>query len=132
MPSTPEGDVWHELVQSLIPSAERLRFTSSGTEATMMALRLARFNASMDDPNKPPFASNYFTGVPAPAGVAKAPLKVAFVYVSPIGKAGWTYQHEVGRRAMQEALGDTRTEPAACACAVVDPSLGRSMNIVSL
>src|SRR3981189_997307 len=29
-------------------------------------LRLARFNATMDDPNKPAFAVNYFTGVPAP------------------------------------------------------------------
>ena len=36
----------------------------------------------------------------------KAPLKVAFVYVSPIGEAGWTYQHEQGRLAMQKALGD--------------------------
>ncbi|MEX0750470.1 MAG: aspartate aminotransferase family protein [Dehalococcoidia bacterium] len=33
---------WGELVCNLVPSAERLRFTSSGTEATMMALRLAR------------------------------------------------------------------------------------------
>jgi glutamate-1-semialdehyde 2,1-aminomutase len=33
---------WGELVCQLVPSAERLRFTSSGTEATMMALRLAR------------------------------------------------------------------------------------------
>ncbi len=33
---------WGEWVQRLIPSAERVRFTSSGTEATMMALRLAR------------------------------------------------------------------------------------------
>ena len=31
-------------------------------------LRLARFNATMDDPNRPAFAGNYFTGVPAPAG----------------------------------------------------------------
>ena len=31
-------------------------------------LRLARFNATMDDPNKPPFAANFFTGVPAPLG----------------------------------------------------------------
>jgi CDP-diacylglycerol--serine O-phosphatidyltransferase len=31
-------------------------------------LRLARFNATMDDPNKPAFAANYFTGVPAPLG----------------------------------------------------------------
>jgi glutamate-1-semialdehyde 2,1-aminomutase len=32
---------WDEWVQRLIPSAERLRFTSSGTEATHMAIRLA-------------------------------------------------------------------------------------------
>lgn len=33
---------WAENVIRMVPSAERLRFTSSGTEATMMALRLAR------------------------------------------------------------------------------------------
>ncbi len=33
---------WAELVQRLIPSAERVRFTNSGTEATQLALRLAR------------------------------------------------------------------------------------------
>lgn len=33
---------WAQLVRKLIPSAERVRFTSSGTEATLMALRLAR------------------------------------------------------------------------------------------
>src|SRR6202790_941725 len=37
------GEVaWAELVTRLVPSAERVRFTSSGTEATLMALRLAR------------------------------------------------------------------------------------------
>lgn len=33
---------WAELVRKLLPSAERVRFTSSGTEATLMAIRLAR------------------------------------------------------------------------------------------
>lgn len=33
---------WAKLVVQLVPSAELVRFTSSGTEATMMALRLAR------------------------------------------------------------------------------------------
>lgn len=33
---------WAELVCKMVPSAERVRFTSSGTEATLMALRLAR------------------------------------------------------------------------------------------
>lgn len=33
---------WARLVQAMIPSAERVRFTSSGTEATHMAFRLVR------------------------------------------------------------------------------------------
>lgn len=33
---------WAEAVVRMIPSAERVRFTSSGTEATLLALRLAR------------------------------------------------------------------------------------------
>ena len=44
---------------------------------------------------------------PAPAAAAPAaPLKMAFLYVSPIGDGGWTYQHELGRRAIQEKFGD--------------------------
>ncbi|MEP7300177.1 MAG: BMP family ABC transporter substrate-binding protein [Caldimonas sp.] len=41
----------------------------------------------------------------APAAGAAAPLVVGFVYVSPIGEAGWTWQHELGRRALERALG---------------------------
>ena len=33
---------WAELVQKLVPSAERVRFVNSGSEATMLAIRLAR------------------------------------------------------------------------------------------
>lgn len=36
---------------------------------------------------------------------AEEPLKVGFVYVSPIGDAGWTYQHDQGRLQMGAALG---------------------------
>jgi CDP-diacylglycerol---serine O-phosphatidyltransferase len=44
--------------------------------AVACALRLARFNVTLDDPNKPAWASAYFTGIPAPAGamLAMAPL----------------------------------------------------------
>jgi CDP-diacylglycerol--serine O-phosphatidyltransferase len=47
-------------------------------------LRLARFNATMDDPNKPAFAANYFTGVPAPAGAITVllPIYLAFLGVA--------------------------------------------------
>ena len=40
--------------------------------------------------------------VPAPAST---PLKTAFVYVTPVLDAGWTRQHEEGRKALQAALG---------------------------
>ena len=33
---------WAELVQTLVPSADRVRFVNSGTEATLLAIRLAR------------------------------------------------------------------------------------------
>ncbi|MEP0233178.1 phosphatidylcholine/phosphatidylserine synthase [Roseibium sp.] len=36
--------------------------------AISAALRLARFNVALDDPSKPAWAANFFTGVPAPAG----------------------------------------------------------------
>ena len=36
----------------------------------------------------------------------KLPLRAAFVYVSPVGTAGWSYQHDLGRLAMEKNLGD--------------------------
>lgn len=42
-----------------------------------------------------------------PAGAE--PLKVGFVYVSPIGDAGWTTQHNRGREQMQQVLGEKVT-----------------------
>jgi len=41
----------------------------------------------------------------APAS-AQNKLKVGFIYVGPIGDFGWSYQHEVARRKLVEALGD--------------------------
>lgn len=35
----------------------------------------------------------------------QGPLKVGFVYSSPIEEAGWTYQHDLGRREMEKSLG---------------------------
>ena len=45
---------------------------------------------------------------PAPAAAAPAAdkLKIAFMYVSPIGDGGWTFQHDLGRKAIQEKFGD--------------------------
>ncbi len=40
------------------------------------------------------------------AGTASAEDKVGFVYVGPVGDHGWTYRHDIGRQAVQKALGD--------------------------
>ncbi|MDE1567006.1 CDP-diacylglycerol--serine O-phosphatidyltransferase [Aquabacter sediminis] len=44
--------------------------------AICAALRLARFNVMLDDPNRPAFTADFFTGVPAPAGAITVLLPV--------------------------------------------------------
>jgi CDP-diacylglycerol--serine O-phosphatidyltransferase len=44
--------------------------------AICAGLRLARFNVAIDDPNRPPWAGNFFTGVPAPAGAITVLLPI--------------------------------------------------------
>jgi simple sugar transport system substrate-binding protein len=48
------------------------------------------------------FISPVFSQSPAPSS---QPLKAAFVYVSPVTEAGWTKQHDEGRKAVEAALG---------------------------
>ena len=38
---------------------------------------------------------------------ATLPIKAAFVYVTPVFDAGWTHQHEEGRKAVEKSLGNT-------------------------
>ncbi len=47
-----------------------------------MALRLARYNVSQADPDRPAWAAKYFLGVPAPAasGIAMLPMILTFVF----------------------------------------------------
>ncbi len=41
------------------------------------------------------------------SGLATAEDTVGFVYVSPIGDAGWTYQHDLGRLQLEKETGVT-------------------------
>jgi CDP-diacylglycerol--serine O-phosphatidyltransferase len=49
--------------------------------AICCALRLARFNVAIDDPDKPKWMVSYFVGIPAPAGalLAMAPMYLGFL-----------------------------------------------------
>ena len=77
-----EGEVaWAEQITSMIPSAERVRFVASGTEANLLAMRLARSHTGRNTilkfeghfhgwsdylikSEKPPFESATVAGVP--------------------------------------------------------------------
>ena len=53
--------------------------------AICAGLRLARFNVMIDDPNKPAWAANFFTGIPAPAGAITVLLPI---YLGLLGVSG--------------------------------------------
>jgi len=81
--------------------------------AQAAVVRLARLGAAcaallgVNACDRVPPAAPALAAKSAPvAATAVTPLKVAFVYVSPVGDFGWTAQHDKGRREMQQALGD--------------------------
>jgi simple sugar transport system substrate-binding protein len=47
-----------------------------------------------------------FSAFSQPAAPVRPPVKAAFVHVAPITDAGWVHQHDLGRRAVEAALGD--------------------------
>jgi CDP-diacylglycerol--serine O-phosphatidyltransferase len=49
--------------------------------ALCCGLRLARFNVMIDDPNRPAWAGNFFTGIPAPAGAITVLLPIYLFFL---------------------------------------------------
>ncbi len=52
------------------------------------------------------FAAAILAGVSATASVAQEKLKIGFIYVGPVGDFGWSYQHDVGRKAIEKEFGN--------------------------
>jgi CDP-diacylglycerol--serine O-phosphatidyltransferase len=71
--------VWHA-------DSQRVGWVVSLVFAVCIVLRLARFNTFLDDTEQPPYANEFFVGVPAPAGglLALLPL-IIFIEFG----AGW-------------------------------------------
>ncbi len=51
-------------------------------------------------------ATEEATEVPTEEMPAEEPLKVAFIYIGQPGDLGWTYEHDRGRKMLEEELGD--------------------------
>jgi CDP-diacylglycerol--serine O-phosphatidyltransferase len=78
--------VWHA-------DGERIGWVVSLVFAVCIVLRLARFNTLLDDTDRPPYASEFFVGVPAPAGglLALLPLIITIQF----GTGWWSSQFVV-------------------------------------
>ena len=59
--------------------------------ATCCALRLARFNTELEETDRPPWMSRFFTGMPAPAaaGCAMIPMLLAFAFQTDWPRSWW-------------------------------------------
>lgn len=74
---------------------------AAGAALTLWGCGKSNDNASG---NSAPAASSA-TAAAAPAP-ANEPLKIAFVYVGPVGDAGWTHAHDDGRKEVEAKFGD--------------------------
>lgn len=68
-----------------------------------LASAFALFGCGQKEEVKP-VASAPAAATPAPA--AAGPLKIAFVYVGPVGDGGWSYAHDLGRKAVESEYGE--------------------------
>ena len=95
--SHPAEITWARAIRALVPSAEKVRFTSSGTEATLMALRLARAATGRETilrfrghfhgwhDHMAAGYSNHFDGSPTPGVIAGITAKTVLVDPGDIG-----------------------------------------------
>jgi glutamate-1-semialdehyde 2,1-aminomutase len=118
-----------ELIVAAMPSIERLRFVSSGTEAAMSAIRLARAATGRDRILK--MAGGYHghadallvqpgsgaTGMPASAGVAAGAARDTLV-------APYNVLDAVGRLLAAQDVAAVIVEPVAANVGVVPPAPG--------
>ena len=71
--------------------------------ATLAAAAALAGCGKKEEPAKPAATA----AAPASAAAPMAePFKAAWVYVGPVGDAGWTYAHDVGRKAVEAEFGD--------------------------
>lgn len=84
-----------------VPSTRRALLTRLAALSSLAAAAALVGCGKKDEP--PPAPAPAAATAPAPAA---EPLKAAWVYVGPVGDAGWTYAHDQGRKAVEAEYGD--------------------------
>lgn len=117
---------WGELIQQIVPSAERIKFTGSGTEATMMAVRLAR--ACTGRPLFMKFQGHFHGWSDAMTAGFHAPFNVP----SSVGVTEATLESViVAPTDLQEVERIFSEHPDAIACVMIEPT-GASYGTIPL
>lgn len=87
-------------------------FAKMSRPLSALALALGLFGCTPKDAPKPAESASAGSASAGSASAAAAaasasgdPLRVAFVYVGPVGDAGWTFAHNQGRTAIEEKYG---------------------------
>ncbi len=76
------------LYSFLLHEAQAIGWVAAMIFAIAMALRLARFNVMLDDPNRPDWKKDFFVGIPAPAGAGTSLLPIYLHFLGvPVGPA---------------------------------------------
>jgi len=87
----------------MIENSKRALLKAAGWSALAAAAALAGCGKKEEAPAAAPAAAS------EPASVAAAkpePLKVAWLYIGPVGDGGWTFAHDNGRKAVEKEFGD--------------------------
>jgi basic membrane protein A len=74
--------------------------------AALMLIVALVLSGCQQQPVEQPATQQPSTEQPAAQQPAGEKLKVAFVYIGQPGDLGWTYEHDRGRKALEEQLGD--------------------------
>ena len=69
--------------------------------STVSAAALLAGCGKKEEPAPAPVAAPASAAAPAPE-----PLKLGFIYIGPVGDAGWTFAHDNGRKAIEAKFGD--------------------------
>ena len=88
----------------MLDSKKRLSMRLAGLAALAAAAALVGCGKKEEPKAAAPAAA---APTAAPAAPPKPePLKIAFAYVGPVGDAGWTFAHDLGRKAVEAEFGD--------------------------
>ena len=92
-----------------MPDLHKRHWLATAAAATLATLTLAACNqaSAPKEPaaSAPPPAAPASTAASA-ISAAKGPLKIAFMYVGPVGDGGWTFAHDNARKAVEAEFGD--------------------------